>query len=158
MLSPADRMAKIRSMIKWVVVLSVVFLAGSSYLILNSYATTRAAERAALAKAQEARLEEENFDKIENGIHIRTGLVDAEGLMTVVSNCTTCHSAKLLTQNRMTAEGWNETIKWMQEKQGLWDLGDNQEVIVNYLVTNYPYKKKGRRPRLENIEWYELKL
>jgi hypothetical protein len=95
-------------------------------------------------------------DRIENGIHVRTGLVDAEGLMTVVNNCTNCHSAKLVTQNRMTAERWNTTIKWMQETQNLWDLGRNQEVIVNYLVTNYPPKSKGRRMVLTNIDWYEL--
>ena len=95
-------------------------------------------------------------DRIENGIHVRTGLVDAEGLMTVVNNCTNCHSAKLVTQNRMSAERWNTTIKWMQETQNLWDLGRNQEVIVNYLVTNYLPKSKGRRMVLTNIDWYEL--
>lgn len=95
-------------------------------------------------------------DRIENGIHVRTGLVDAEGLMTVVNNCTNCHSSKLVTQNRMTAERWNETIKWMQETQNLWDLGRNQEVIVNYLVTNYPPKSKGRRMVLTDIDWYDL--
>lgn len=95
-------------------------------------------------------------NKIENGIHVKTGLVEAEGLMTVVNNCTNCHSSKLILQNRMNAERWNATIKWMQETQNLWDLGENQEIIVNYLVTNYPPKKKGRRENLSNIEWYEL--
>ena len=95
-------------------------------------------------------------DKIENGIHIRTGFIEADGLMTVVNNCTNCHSAKLVTQNRMNAERWNATIKWMQETQNLWDLGENQEIIVNYLVTNYPPQEKGRRMNLSNIEWYEL--
>ncbi|WP_233195870.1 hypothetical protein [Aquimarina sp. MAR_2010_214] len=57
--------------------------------------------------------EELDEDHIENGIHIRTGLVDAEGLMTVVYNCTNYHSAKIVTQNRMNAERWNTTIKWM---------------------------------------------
>ncbi|WP_295983883.1 monoheme cytochrome C [uncultured Algibacter sp.] len=95
-------------------------------------------------------------DRIENGIHVRTGLVDAEGLMTVVNNCTNCHSSKLVTQNRMNTERWNETIKWMQETQNLWGLGKNQEVIVNYLVTNYPPIKKGRRMVLTDIDWYEL--
>ena len=100
---------------------------------------------------------EEDEDRIENGIHLRTGLVDAEGLMTVVNNCTNCHSSKLVTQNRMSAERWNATIKWMQETQNLWDLGKNQEIIVNYLVTNYPPKDKGRRMILTDIDWYELK-
>ena len=95
-------------------------------------------------------------DRIENGIHVRTGLVDSDGLMLVVNNCTNCHSAKLVTQNRMTAERWNATIKWMQETQNLWDLGRNQEVIVNYLVTNYPPKSIGRRAVLTDIDWYEL--
>ncbi len=99
---------------------------------------------------------EEDEDRIEKGIHVRTGLVEAEGLMTVVNNCTNCHSAKLVTQNRMTSEGWNTTIKWMQETQNLWDLGGNQEIIVNYLVTNYPPIAKGRRMILTDLEWYEL--
>ncbi|WP_034888647.1 hypothetical protein [Gillisia sp. Hel_I_29] len=100
--------------------------------------------------------EEIDENLIENGIHVRTGLVDGVGLMAVVNNCTNCHSAKLVTQNKMSAERWNETIKWMQETQNLWDLGDNQEIIVNYLVTNYPVTEKGRRENLTNIEWYDL--
>ena len=76
--------------------------------------------------------------------------------MTDVNNCTNCHSAKVVTQNRMNTERWNATIKWMQETQNLWDLGGNQEVIVNYLVTNYPPIDKGRRMILTDIEWYEL--
>lgn len=157
-ISPVVRMARIRALIRMTLVLIVLFIGGSVYVVTDNYLSVRAVEQAAFALAEQESLEKENWDKIENGIHLRTGLKDAEGLMTVVSNCTPCHSAKLLTQNRMTADGWAETIKWMQETQGLWGLGDNQEVIINYLVTNYPYKKKGRRPRLENIEWYELEL
>lgn len=101
--------------------------------------------------------QQDEFDKIENGIHVRTGLIDADGLMTVVNNCTNCHSAKLVTQNRMNKERWAATIRWMQETQNLWDLGANEEIIINYLVTNYPPIKKGRREVLSNVEWYELK-
>ena len=57
----------------------------------------------------------------------------------------------------MNTEGWNTTIKWMQETQNLWDLGGNQEIIVNYLVKNYPPIAKGRRLVLSDIDWYELK-
>ena len=99
----------------------------------------------------------DDFDKIENGIHVRTGLIEADGLMAVVNNCTNCHSAKLVTQNRMNEERWIATIRWMQETQNLWDLGNNEAIIVNYLVTNYPPKNKGRREILSDIEWYELK-
>lgn len=99
---------------------------------------------------------EDDFDKIENGIHLRTGFVEGEGLMTVVNNCTNCHSAKLVTQNRMDAEGWRATIKWMQETQNLWDLGKNEDIIVTYLASYYAPGEKGRRQNLENIQWYVL--
>ncbi|MEM9867699.1 MAG: monoheme cytochrome C, partial [Bacteroidota bacterium] len=99
---------------------------------------------------------EEPEDLIENGIHVATGFVDADGLTEVIQNCTNCHSAKLVTQNRMTKEGWVATIRWMQETQNLWDLGNNEEIIVNYLAANYAPDKKGRRDILTGIEWYAL--
>lgn len=100
----------------------------------------------------------ENDEEVEfkNGIHLRTGLIEAQGVMTVIGNCTSCHSSKIILQNRMSAESWNTTIKWMQETQNLWDLGENQEIIVNYLTTNYPIEEKGRRENLSDIDWYEL--
>jgi len=95
-------------------------------------------------------------NEIENGIHVRTGLKEGEGLMVVVAHCTACHSAQLIIQNRMNKERWNATIRWMQETQNLWELGAQQEVIVNYLVKNYPVYRKGRRENLQDIEWYKL--
>ena len=105
---------------------------------------------------EEQAVTEVNDDLIENGIHVRTGFKEAEGLMIVVQNCTSCHSSQLVTQNRMNAEGWNATIKWMQETQNLWELGENQEIIVNYLATNYPPLEKGRRANLSVESWYEF--
>lgn len=105
----------------------------------------------------DAPLDVDEYNKVENGIHVRTGLIDAPGLMATVNNCTTCHSAKLVIQNRMNKERWISTIRWMQKTQNLWDLGDNEDVIVNYLVTNYPPTQKGRRAVLTDIKWYKLK-
>ncbi|MFD0799180.1 monoheme cytochrome C [Maribacter chungangensis] len=99
---------------------------------------------------------EDDYDRIENGIHVRTGLVDAPGLMETVNNCTNCHSSKLVTQNRMSKERWKATIRWMQETQNLWDLGKNENVIIDYLVENYPERTTGRRENLSEIEWYVL--
>ena len=98
-----------------------------------------------------------DFDKIENGIHLRTGFAEGASLQLVINNCTTCHSAKLVTQNRMSKERWKATIRWMQETQNLWDLGANEEAIINYLATYYAPNEKGRRQNLANIEWYNLK-
>ncbi len=95
-------------------------------------------------------------DGIENGIHVSTGFVDDQGMQATIQNCTSCHSAQLVTQNRMSREGWEATIKWMQETQNLWDLGKNEELILSYLAKNYAPKAQGRRKNLESIEWYEL--
>lgn len=94
--------------------------------------------------------------EIVDGIHVETGLKEGVGLDVVIQNCTPCHSAKLITQNRMTFEGWQSTIKWMQETQNLWGLGDNEQIILEYLSNYYAPQKKGRRSNLANIEWYEL--
>ena len=95
-------------------------------------------------------------NRIENGVHVRTGLVEDEGLMTVVAHCTACHSAQLVIQNRMNRERWNATIRWMQETQNLWDLGPNEDVILDYLAAHYSPEEMGRRANLTQIEWYEL--
>lgn len=94
--------------------------------------------------------------EIVEGVHEPTGLLDGPGLDMVIRNCTGCHSAKLVTQNKATANGWRGTIQWMQETQGLWDLGENEEVIVNYLTTYYAPEEEGRRKNLQEPEWYVL--
>lgn len=85
-----------------------------------------------------------------------TGLADDPNIQIIAANCTACHSAKLVTQNRATREGWKSMIRWMQKTQNLWDLGKNEDIILDYLAKNYAPENKGRRAPLENIEWYEL--
>jgi len=97
-----------------------------------------------------------NNEGIENGIHVNTGLIDAEGLPLVIAHCTGCHSGKLITQNRLSKDGWQETIRWMQQTQNLWDLGEDEKIIVAYLAKNYAPSAKGRRDILKDIEWYSL--
>ncbi|WP_350284373.1 monoheme cytochrome C [uncultured Croceitalea sp.] len=100
---------------------------------------------------------EEGEEEIVDGIHIETGFVEDEHMQLVIQNCTSCHSAKLVTQNHMSEEGWKATIKWMQETQNLWGLGENETKIITYLAKNYGPETKGRRENIEVIEWYELK-
>ncbi len=96
--------------------------------------------------------------QIADGKDMQTGLLAGEGLAVVKVTCTACHSSDLILQNRFTREGWHEKIVWMQQTQGLWDLGDNEAVILDYLAANYaPEAYRGRRKPLSNIEWYELK-
>lgn len=87
-----------------------------------------------------------------------TGLVYAPGFPLVRGNCTTCHSAALIVQNRATREGWEGMIRWMQETQGLHELGEDEGVILDYLAEHYAPVEVGRRANLdvEAIEWYPL--
>lgn len=139
-----------------VFLLTLLIVAAAGFWFWPSGSTDPKSPSDTPTEASNENQENQDPNRIENGIHLRTGLIDDEGLMTVVANCTACHSAQLVTQNRMNEERWNATIRWMQETQNLWDLGDNQEIIVNYLVRNYPPIEKGRRENLKNIEWYEL--
>lgn len=99
-------------------------------------------------------------DQIKDGIHVASGLIYAEGFDIVRGTCTACHSAKLVTQNRASREGWTEMIRWMQASQGLWDLGANELIILDYLAKNYAPEDVGRRANIdvEAIEWYVLDL
>ena len=87
-----------------------------------------------------------------------SNLVEGNHKAVVERHCLGCHSAKLIVQNRMTKEKWNETITWMQETQGLWNLGKDHHLVVDYLATNYGPIHEGRRKNLDvqQIEWYVL--
>ena len=98
----------------------------------------------------------EEKDLIENGIHVSSGLIVDEGYELVLNICGSCHSFKLVTQNKGNAEDWRAAIQWMQETQKLWDLGSTEGPIVNYLAKNYGPVESSRRANLKNIEWYEL--
>lgn len=87
-----------------------------------------------------------------------TGLVVDKGLDVVTANCTGCHSSKLITQFHTDRAGWLEKIRWMQQKQKLWALGEAEPVILDYLAKNYPATETvNRRAALKGIEWYKLK-
>lgn len=95
-------------------------------------------------------------EKVENGIHLATGLIFDENFEMVRANCTGCHSAALITQNRMTRQQWDDAIVWMQKTQNLWDLGPNKAAILDYLEKNYAPTESGRRKQLVITEWYYL--
>ena len=95
--------------------------------------------------------------EIVDGKDVVTGLVVEQGFEIVRTTCTGCHSSAIILQNRFTREGWKAKIVWMQETQGLWDLGENEPAILDYLSTHYaPEPPKGRRMPLKDIEWHEL--
>lgn len=67
----------------------------------------------------------------------KTNLVIANGFEETRANCTVCHSAKVITASKLSRDAWTETIRWMQDTQNLWPLGENKSVIIDYLQTYY---------------------
>lgn len=147
----------LHSLTSLVVLVSLLAGALSVYLISpGTYDLSRLfPEKKPLATAQ-ATESVDDTEKVENGIHVSTGLVFDERFDIVRSSCTACHSAKLITQNRMSRENWKKTIVWMQETQKLWDLGPNEDKILDYLAEYYAPEDMGRRMNLEVEEWYML--
>lgn len=87
----------------------------------------------------------------------QTGLIEDENLYMVKAQCTSCHSSKLILQNRFTRDGWKQKIRWMQAKHNLWNLGDTEKQVLDYLEKYYaPTASVARRAPLKDIKWYKL--
>ena len=88
-----------------------------------------------------------------------TGLVVDENLYMVKAQCMGCHSTKLISANHFTRDGWKQKIRWMQANHNLWDLGETEKQVLDYLEKNYPPQQMvSRRAPLKDIKWYDLKL
>ena len=62
------------------------------------------------------------------------GLPSALGGEEVVIFCAPCHSLKLVAQQGLSRNDWEETIQWMYDEQGMerMELADH-ELVLNYL-------------------------
>lgn len=86
-----------------------------------------------------------------------TGLVIDKDLYMIKAQCTSCHSSKLIIANHLTRDGWKQKIRWMQANHNLWELGETEKQVLDYLEKYYaPEKTISRRKPLTNIEWYKL--
>ncbi|MEM1189342.1 MAG: hypothetical protein AAGA95_03390 [Pseudomonadota bacterium] len=78
-----------------------------------------------------------------------TGLEIAPGWELVRGHCGSCHSLRLVTQNRGDRAHWEHTIRWMQQTQNLWPIPAAQEaVLLDYLAENYGISQQFRRKPL----------
>ena len=87
-------------------------------------------------------------EHVQTAVDPQSGLVKAEGFNLVLAHCSACHSTSLITQNAMSRERWLETIRWMQDTQKLWPLGEAEPLILDYLSAWYGPKKSARRAPL----------
>lgn len=86
-----------------------------------------------------------------------TNLKIDTGYELVTAHCTGCHSSKLVIQYGGSRQDWLNKIRWMQQKQKLWNLGEAEPIILTYLTKNYPARERvDRRANLKNISWYKL--
>jgi len=78
-----------------------------------------------------------------------SGLVLDERTPLVIANCTVCHSAKLVIQNRGTRSDWEQRVRSMQKDHSLWALEASvQDAILDYLSEHYapdPLTRSVRR-------------
>lgn len=86
-----------------------------------------------------------------------TGLIVDKDLYMVKAQCTSCHSSKLIIANHFTRDGWKQKIRWMQANHNLWDLGETEKQVLDYLEKYYaPTQTFARRQPLQDIKWYKL--
>ena len=85
----------------------------------------------------------------ETEIDSASGLKMNENWELVRNNCVACHSLKLVTQQRGSANQWLTVIRWMQEKQNLWQFDpETEQKIIAYLAESYPPQANQRRASL----------
>ncbi|NBJ10712.1 hypothetical protein [Microvirga arsenatis] len=53
--------------------------------------------------------------------------------------CTACHGYKLVSNQGLTRDRWDETMTWMTERHGMPDIqGADRDLILDYLATHHP--------------------
>lgn len=135
----------------------VVLLVGTVLFVAFFEGQSKTSDSAMSADSSVNASQNTDSGEVIEGKDVATGFVVDEGFEIVKATCTGCHSSAIVLQNRFTREGWKARIVWMQQTQGLWDLGDNESVILDYLAKYHaPEPPKGRRLPLKDIEWYKL--
>lgn len=77
-----------------------------------------------------------------------SGMVIDENWDLVRANCVVCHSTKGFTQIRLDRKNWEKIIRLMQEKNGLWPLGEMEPKILDYLEKNYGLTDEHHNPKI----------
>jgi hypothetical protein len=88
-----------------------------------------------------------------------SGFIIAPNYELVVAHCTGCHSSKVVMQYNGNRQDWLTKIRWMQATQNLWDLGETEPLVLDYLSRYYSAnktEKSNRRKPLEKTTWYNL--
>lgn len=64
-------------------------------------------------------------------------LPPGEGRDEVEGLCSACHSIRMVTQQRLSRDRWDELLDWMVAEQGMAELdADTRDRILDYLATH----------------------
>jgi hypothetical protein len=56
--------------------------------------------------------------------------------------CTACHSFKIVAQQGMSRERWDESLTWMTERHNMPQVhGQEREKLLDYLATAFPERR-----------------
>jgi mono/diheme cytochrome c family protein len=65
--------------------------------------------------------------------------------------CTACHGYRLVANQGMTREKWDETLTWMTERHNMPDIqGAERDLVLDYLATHHPPKAPERAGGFRN--------
>jgi len=65
--------------------------------------------------------------------------------------CTACHGYKLVSNQGMSREKWDETLTWMTERHNMPALsGADRDLILDYLSVHHPPKAPSRGGGFKN--------
>lgn len=69
-------------------------------------------------------------------------LPEREGRNETFAVCSACHSMRLVAQQGLDRDSWDETLDWMAEEQGMAELPTPlREQILDYLVWAFPAER-----------------
>lgn len=65
--------------------------------------------------------------------------------------CVACHAYRLVSNQGMTRDKWDETLTWMTERHKMTDLqGADRDLILDYLAQHHPPKPTGQQGGFRN--------
>jgi mono/diheme cytochrome c family protein len=78
-------------------------------------------------------------------------LPEAPGRDETFGLCTACHGYRLVSNQGMTRDKWDETMTWMTERHGMPDIqGADRDLILDYLATHHPPKAPAQAGGFRN--------
>ncbi|MEM7283210.1 MAG: cytochrome c family protein [Pseudomonadota bacterium] len=83
--------------------------------------------------ATDASVETTEEEEYEFGV-----LFDAPGVETTYYACVACHSERIVAQQGLTRDEWDEMLEWMVEEQGMSEIDEpDRTEIIDYLAQHY---------------------